>query len=60
MVQKINAIGEHFNGPEHFMSDMKFFPFKKIPENDETLLASRETFWIRKKQSYEKGINRQK
>ena len=59
-LQKNNAIGEHFNGPGHSMSDMKFLPFEKIPENDETLLASRETFWIRKKQSYERGINRQK
>ena len=35
-------------------------PFEKIMNRDETLLASREEYWIQKKQSYEKGINRQK
>ena len=58
--QKINAIGEHFNGPGHSISDMRFLPFEKITQNDETLIGSREEFWIQKKQSYEKGINRQK
>ena len=57
---KNKAVAEHFNGPGHSMSDMRFLPFEKIPQKDETLLASREEYWIRKKQSYEKGINRQK
>ena len=58
--KKNKAVAEHFNGPGHSMSDMRFLPFEKIYQQDETLLASREEFWIQKKQSYEKGINRQK
>ena len=42
------------------VSDIIFLPYEKIPNGDETLLASREEFWIRKKQAYEKGINRKK
>ena len=57
---KNKAVPEHFNGPGHSMSDMVFLPIEKVLNRDETLLASREEFWIRKKQSYEKGINRQK
>ena len=51
---------EHFNGPGHSLADMLFLPIEKVTNGDETLLASREEFWIRKKQSYEKGMNRQK
>ena len=58
--KKNKAIAEHFNGPGHSLSDMLFLPFEKIKYEDETLLASRETFWIRTKKSYEVGINRQK
>ena len=39
---------------------MVFLPYEKIPNGDETLLSSREEFWIKKKQAYEKGINRKK
>ena len=58
--EKNKAVAEHFNGPGHALSDMVFLPFEKVLNRDETLLASREEYWIRKKQSYEKGINRQK
>ena len=57
---KYKVVPEHFNGPGHSISDMIFLPFEKILNRDETLLASREEFWIQKLQSYEKGINRQK
>ena len=57
---KNKAIAEHFNGPGHSMADMQFLPFEKINGEDETLLASRETHWIRIKKSYQVGINRQK
>ena len=60
LVPPNKAVPEHFNGPGHSMSDMVFLPIEKVLNRDETLLASREEFWIRKKQSYEKGINRQK
>ena len=42
------------------MADMLFLPFEKVLNRDETLLASREEYWIQKLQSYEKGMNRQK
>ena len=58
--EKNKAVSEHFNGPGHLLSDIIFLPYEKIPNGDETLLASREEFWIRKKQAYEKGINRKK
>ena len=57
---KKKAVPEHFNGPGHSISDMLFVPFEKIMNRDETLLKSREEYWIRRKLSYEKGINRQK
>ena len=57
---KKKAVPEHFNGPGHSISDMLFVPFEKIMNKDETLLKSREEYWIRRKLSYEKGINRQK
>ena len=57
---KNKAISEHYNGPGHSLSDMVFLPFEKVLNRDETLVASREEYWIRKKQTYEKGINRQK
>lgn len=57
---KSKAIAEHFNGPGHSLSDMLFSPFEKIKNEDETLLASREAYWIHTKKSYEMGINRQK
>ena len=59
-LEKKKAVSEHFNGTGHSMSDMRFLPFEKIPQLDATLLAAREEYWIRKKQSYEKGINCQK
>ena len=57
---KNKAVPEHFNGPGHSLSEMQFLPFERVFNRDETLLASREEYWIRKKQSYERGMNRQK
>ena len=53
-------VSEHFIKPGHKKSDMKFLPFEVVNSNDQTLLASRESYWIQKKKTYEYGINRRK
>ena len=57
---KDKAVSAHFNQPGHSSSDMRFLPFEVLPTDDKTLLASREQYWIRKKKTFEVGINRQK
>ena len=54
------AVASHFNQPGHKTSDLRFLPFEVVKGNDPFLLASREQYWIRKKKSFELGINRQK
>ena len=54
------AVADHFSQPGHKLSDLRFLPFEKVNSNDPTVLASRETFWIQKKETYKLGINRQK
>ena len=49
----------HFNQPGHSSSDLRFLPFEVV-HGDETLLSSREQYWIKKKRTFELGINRQK
>ena len=58
-LKKNTAVSDHFNSPGHSSSDMRFLPFE-IVAGDATLLASREEFWIKKKQTFHTGINRQK
>ena len=36
------AIAEHFNGPGHKTSDMRFLPFEIVRGNDPMLLTSRD------------------
>ena len=54
------AVASHFNQPGHKTSDLRFLPFEIVKSNDATLLASREQYWIRKKQTFGVGLNRQK
>ena len=58
-LKKNTAVSDHFNSPGHSSSDMRFLPFE-IVAGDATLLASREEFWIKRKQTFHTGINRQK
>ena len=58
--QKDKAVSSHFQLPGHSSSDMRFLPFEAIAEDDGTLLASREEYWIKKKKTLECGINRKK
>ena len=57
--RKNKAVAEHFNQPGHSSSDARFLPFEVV-HGDETLLNSREQYWIKKKKTFEFGINRQK
>ena len=54
----------HFNfiktEPLHKMNHMRFLPFEVVPSGDPMELASRESYWIEKKQLLEFGLNRQK
>ena len=56
---KNKAVANHFNQPGHSSSDARFLPFESV-HGDETLLNSREQYWIKKKKTFELGINRQK
>ena len=54
------AVAEHFHQPGHQLSDLRFLPFESVNSSDPTVLASREQYWISKKQTFNLGINRQK
>ena len=54
------AVANHFSQPGHKSSDIRFLPFEIVRNNDPTLLASREQYWIQKKRTFESGLNRQK
>lgn len=51
-------VPEHFNSRNHSVRDMQCIPFEKIRSKDETLLSIREKYWIVKKESVLKGLNR--
>ena len=53
------AVANHFSLPGHSASDIRFLPFELVTGGEEAL-ASREQYWIRKKRTFECGINRQK
>ena len=54
------AVAEHFQLPGHKLSDLRFLPFEQVMSSDPTVLASREQYWIARKETYSLGINRQK
>ena len=54
------AVAEHFSQPGHKLSDLRFLPFESVMSDDPTVLASREQYWIQKKETFKLGINRQK
>ena len=57
---KDKAVSSHFQLPGHSSSDMRYLPFEHVAGGDQTLLASREEYWIKKKKTLECGINRKK
>ena len=54
------AVGAHFNGPGHKVSDMSMTILEKVWNEDPMYLAVREEFWINKMNSKHKGMNRNK
>ena len=52
------AIGAHYNGPGHKVSDMSVTILEKVWNTDPMFLAVREEFWINKMNSKHRGMNR--
>ena len=52
------AVGAHFNGPDHKVSDMAVTILEKVWSKDPMFLAVREEYWIRKLNSKYRGMNR--
>ena len=57
---KLKAVSEHFKQSGHKLSDLRYLPFEGVHSNDPTVLASRESYWIQNKRTFQFGINRQK
>ena len=52
------AVGAHFNGPGHKVSDMSVTILEKVWNEDPMFLAVREDYWINKMNTKHKGMNR--
>ena len=55
-----NAIGEHFNGPGHSLSNMNIIGIEKVFTATQPILEKRESLWINKLEAEFKGLNRKK
>ena len=53
-----NPVAVHFNNNNCNLSNLLFTPFEKLYK-DKKLLRERETYWIRKKDTVNYGINQQ-
>ena len=53
------ATGEHFNMPGHSLSDMTLTVLEKVRSSDDMYRKEREKYFIRKFNTYYKGLNRQ-
>ena len=54
------AVGAHFNGPGHKVSDMSVTILEKVWNTDPMYLSVREEFWINKLNCKNRGMNRKK
>ena len=52
------AIGAHYNGPGHKVSDMSVTILEKVHSKDPMVLAVREAYWIRRFNTKHRGVNR--
>ena len=52
------AVGAHFNGPGHKVSDMSVTILEKVWNKDPMFLTVREDHWIKKMNSKHRGMNR--
>ena len=57
--KKLNqATGHHFNQPGHSLADLKVIALEKVHSSDPFYRKERESYLIRKFNTYYKGINR--
>ena len=52
------ATGEHFNEPGHSLSDMTLTVLERVKSSDDMYRKEREKYFIRKFNTYYKGLNR--
>ena len=52
------ATGEHFNQPGHSLSDMTLTVLERVKSSDDIYRKEREKYFIRKFNTYYKGLNR--
>ena len=53
------ATGKHFNSPGHSLSDLTIVILEKVRSSDDMYRKEREKYFIRKFNTYYKGLNRQ-
>ena len=53
------ATGEHFNAPGHSVSDISIVILEKVRSTDDLYRKEREKYFIRKFNTFYKGLNRQ-
>ena len=53
------ATGEHFNLPGHSVSDMTVTILEKVKSDDDMYRKEREKYFIRKFNTFYKGLNKQ-
>ena len=53
------ATGEHFNSPGHSLSDLSITVLEKVRSDDDLYRKEREKYFIRKFNTFYKGLNRQ-
>ena len=54
------ATGDHFNLPGHSLSDFTVTILEQVKNNDQMYREEREHYYIRKFNTYYRGLNRQK
>jgi len=55
---KTGPVAEHFTQKNHTMSDMLFFAFEKVQNEDPFIVGARERYYIDKMEVLERGINK--
>ena len=53
------ATGLHFNSPGHSLSDLRITVLEKVRSDDDLYRKEREKYFIRKFNTFYKGLNRQ-
>ena len=53
------ATGEHFNSPGHSLADLSITILEKVKKNDDLYRKEREKYFIRKFNTFYRGLNRQ-